>query len=61
MRRACVDLVERAYRYSQDESYLSPFAKEGSRALSWDFYGGKQDDITVVVASVVSDETAENG
>lgn len=55
VKRVCVDLVERAWRYSLDETYLSPFAREGSEALSWDFCGGKKDDITVIVASVVSD------
>ncbi len=54
-----MELVERAYRCSLDETYLSPFAKEGTEALSWDYSGGKPDDITVIVAAVVS-ETAKD-
>ena len=55
MKETCVTLVERAFEHSQDTSYLSPFAKEGSEALSWLYIGGKPDDITVLLAAVVNE------
>ena len=45
-------IVEKTYRYSTDSSYLSPFAKIGSQVLSWEFLGGKLDDITVLLAAI---------
>jgi len=48
-------LVERAVAYSQDETYLSPLAHNGSRTLSWNYIGGKVDDITAIV-SIVREE-----
>lgn len=56
IQRVTEDLVEEAYRLSLDQDYLSPFAREGTQALSWPFSGGKPDDITVILAAVVSDD-----
>ena len=55
IQRATEDLVEAAYKLSLDDDYLSPFAREGTQALSWPYSGGKPDDITVILAAVVSD------
>jgi len=55
VKETCVALVERAFEHSQDTTYLSPFAKEGSEALSWLYVGGKPDDITVLLAAVVNE------
>ena len=51
------EIVEDAYRLSLDQYYLSPFAMEGSQALSWEYSGGKPDDITLILAAVVNDDT----
>ena len=56
IQRVTEDLVEEAYRLSLDQDYLSPFAREGTQALSWPYSGGKPDDITVVLAAAVSDD-----
>lgn len=56
IQKACSELAERAYVYSHDTNYLSPFAREGCEALSWRFYGGKPDDITVILAGVANAE-----
>ena len=53
VQRAAEELVEAAYGLSLDSDYLSPFAREGSQALSWEYSGGKPDDITVILAAVV--------
>ena len=53
IQKAAEELVEEAYRLSLDPDYLSPFAREGSQALSWEYSGGKPDDITVILAAVV--------
>lgn len=57
--KAAEQLVEKALVHSKDETYFSPFAKEGSAALSWDYWGGKQDDITVLLGAVVEMEQIE--
>ena len=48
--------MEEAYRLSLDPNYLSPFTREGSQALSWEYSGGKPDDITVILAAVVESD-----
>ena len=50
---AAEELVEEAHRLSLDPNYLSPFTREGSQVLSWEYSGGKPDDITVILAAVV--------
>ena len=55
VKETCAALVERVFEHSQDTTYLSPFAKEGSEALSWLYVGGKPDDITVLLAAVVDE------
>ena len=52
MQQGCAKLVEAAHARSLDPGYLSPFAREGSQALSWSYSGGKADDITVLLAAV---------
>ena len=52
---AAEELAEEAYKNSLDFDYLSPFAKEGSCALSWEYSGGKPDDITILLAAVVQE------
>ena len=42
-----------------DESYMSPFAKAGTLALSWEFQGGKRDDITILLAGVTNSSEEE--
>ena len=54
IQKVCHELAERAYQYSQDPNYPSPHSQEGCQALSWQFCGGKPDDITIILASVVS-------
>lgn len=53
------EIVEKSYKNSVDSSYMSPFAQSGSQALSWEYQGGKPDDITVILAAVMDclDET----
>ena len=46
-------LAERALQLSQDGTYFSPFA-QNAKKHGLNFTGGKQDDITVVVAFVSS-------
>lgn len=48
------EIVEKTHRHSVDSTYMSPFARLGSQALSWEFQGGKYDDITVLLAAVTS-------
>lgn len=43
---------EIAYAKSKDKAYESPFAVGAKKARQW-YQGGKEDDITVVVANVV--------
>ncbi len=50
-------IVERSYSHSIDTSCMSPFAKQGSSALSWEFQGGKLDDITVLLAAITNYDT----
>ena len=59
MKRVVTRLVEKALVYSNDMNYLSPFAKEGSEALSWSYMGGKKDDITVLLGAVVGKEESK--
>ncbi len=49
---AVIGLVKKALSLSRDEDYLSPFARDGSQALSWNYVGGKRDDITVILGAV---------
>ena len=56
VQKAAEELVEEAYRLSLDPDYLSPFAREGSQSLSWEYSGGKPDDITVILAAVVKSD-----
>ena len=56
VQKAAEELVEEAYRLSLNPDYLSPFAREGSRSLSWEYSGGKPDDITVILAAVVKSD-----
>lgn len=48
-------IAEKTHQYSTDTLYMSPFAKQGSQALSWEFNGGKLDDITVLLAPITSE------
>jgi hypothetical protein len=56
IQKVAEELTEEAHRLSLDADYLSPFAREGSQALSWEYSGGKPDDITVVLAAVVESD-----
>jgi len=42
-----------AYGFSKDRRYESPFAKGAKQAGKW-YMGGKEDDITVIVAHIVN-------
>jgi len=44
-------LANRAYQLSKDKNYYSPFAK-GARESFQRYNGGKEDDITVIVAQI---------
>ena len=44
-------LANRAYLLSKDKNYYSPFAK-GARESFQRYNGGKEDDITVIVAQI---------
>ena len=52
-------IVEKTYSYSMDATYMSPFAQQGSQALSWEFQGGKLDDITVLLAAITTGHTED--
>ena len=52
-------LVEKTYDYSTDPAYMSPFAKQGSQALSWEFLGGKLDDITILLAAITTGNSTD--
>ncbi len=52
-------LVSKAHDLSLDDSFMSPFAVAGSRALSWEFQGGKRDDITILAAAVQGSSHSE--
>jgi len=41
-----------ARKLSQDEKFLSPFAKNARANGFWNVIGGKEDDVTVILASV---------
>ena len=45
-------IVEETYKHSTSTTHMSPFARLGSQALSWEFQGGKLDDITVLLAAI---------
>ena len=45
-------MVEKAYENSTDPSFMSPFALLGSQMLSWEYQGGKPDDITIMLAAI---------
>ncbi len=46
-------LAKKAEQLSYKHDYLSPFAK-GAREANIPYIGGKEDDITVIVAQVVT-------
>lgn len=54
--RTATSLVETAFTNSNNEAYMSPFARDGSLAFSWNYVGGKQDDITVILGMVHGEE-----
>jgi len=41
-----------ARKLSQDDTFLSPFAKNARANGFWNVIGGKEDDVTVILASV---------
>ena len=43
---------DKAYKLSKTRAYDSPFAK-GAREAGQMYYGGKKDDITVIVSHIV--------
>lgn len=51
---SAVQLAHRAFDLSLDPTWESPFCVESRRTQGTDFMGGKPDDITVVVAHVVT-------
>ena len=62
MNNSLTSLVERTRELSVDTSYLSPFAADASKDSTWrqsEYIGGKVDDITVIVAAVVSERFDE--
>ena len=61
IQRVAEELVDEAYKLSLESDYLSPFAVEGSRALSWEYVGGKPDDITLLLAAVVDSDDDNEG
>jgi len=52
-------LVGTTHKLSIDKSFMSPFAVAGTRALSWEFQGGKRDDITILVAAVLGSPSSD--
>lgn len=46
---AATCLAKLAYNKSKDQTYESPFAVSAKKARRW-YRGGKEDDITVIVA-----------
>ena len=50
------EMAEKTYDLSRNLTYVSPFAKSASKDLSWEYQGGKPDDITIVLAAVRSVE-----
>lgn len=48
-------ITERANQLSKNQTYQSPFAKEAYKHF-YDYRGGKEDDITVIVAQVVENK-----
>lgn len=53
-------VVEKTYKYSVDPTYMSPFAELGSHLLSWEFQGGKLDDITVLLAAITDNTSPDH-
>ncbi|RNF12140.1 protein phosphatase 2C [Trypanosoma conorhini] len=49
--RVAETLVEEACRNGVDDKFFSPFARN-ARAMGYRYFGGKQDDVTVVVAQL---------
>lgn len=45
-------IAQKAEQLSKDSNYISPFSKEAYKHF-YDYRGGKEDDITVVVAQIV--------
>lgn len=45
-------VAKEAEEYSNQQNYVSPFAK-GARDNYYDYTGGKPDDITVIIAQIV--------
>lgn len=56
-RDGCTELAQRvaklAVRHALDENRLSPFARN-ARAAGYDFFGGKMDDVTVIVGRIAA-------
>ena len=50
--RVARELAQKAFEYSKDKKYYSPFEDEARKAGRV-FKGGKQDDISVIVAQVL--------
>ena len=48
------EMAEMTYNYSKNSSYMSPFAKQGSQMLSWEYQGGKPGDITIILAAITN-------
>lgn len=49
---AAKEIAEMAEKFSEDKNYMSPFALK-AKEFGYRFKGGKQDDITVVVAQYI--------
>lgn len=48
-------IAEKAEQVSKDPKYLSPFAA-GAWSHFYDYAGGKEDDVSVIVAQVVENK-----
>ena len=56
MLQICRGLAHQAFAFSQDKAYVSPFTKQSRKEENNNYVGGKEDDITIVVARVESKE-----
>ena len=52
LQRCCDSIVLKAQELSRNQTFLSPFAKNAMYHGYRDMFGGKEDDITVVLATV---------
>ena len=55
------DLVQQAFRVSQDQRASTPFSEEYSEILGESYRGGKPDDMAVIAALVVCDKGDNDG